>query len=306
MFGQRMVLRALSFVRHQTFATSPSHDSMMSLICPVACALVLLVDWSMVNAQESFATSVPSRARLDYARQLIRHTPCPGDLHNPLRVIQTVNCLRALGKTCAISLLLEIASTDRGPVVIVPNDKHESQRVQVWNRDDQRACMIVPLLFDVPDNGTPPPDAWYCKQTHKWRGAAGTQVIQGGIPFAITGQWNYSGSPFATRRLVEWAAKHGILRATELHPQDNPLQAADVLHDRIVSGVVLEFEQCWGHVGKLARAGIIEDLQSDLRAQATRMLPKESRAAGWRDLQQLVKESGLSWDQELQVYRLRR
>ena len=109
-----------------------------------------------------------------------------------LRVIRSVNCLHSLGKKQAISLLLEVASPpDMGPIIATPDDTTEPDP----SPHDQRVCMIIPLLFDVPDNGTPPPDAWYCADHRKWTGVAGTQVLQGDIPFAITGEWTYGGKP---------------------------------------------------------------------------------------------------------------
>ena len=198
---------------------------LLSSLCFVAACTV-------VSAQEG-CDATPNQAELDHARQLIRETPCPGEQHNPVRVIRSVNCLHSLGKQQAISLLLEVASREEGPIVIDPEGELDSVPVQVLESHDKRVCTIVPLLFDVPEEGTPPPDAWFCRETKKWLGAAGTQVIQGGIPFNISGEWTSGGRRYATRPLVEWAAKHGRLRTERLQPQDDPLQAADALYDRV-------------------------------------------------------------------------
>ena len=222
------------------------------LACRLLCSLCFVTACTVVSAQE-VPKVTPSQAELDRARQLIRETPRPGEPHNPARVIRSVNCLHSLEKKRAISLLLEVAaSCDEGRIVTDPEGELDSVPVIVLRGHDQRVCTIVPLLFDIPENGTPPPEAWYCSDNKKWRGAAGTQVLQGDIPFAISGQWTYSGSPYPTRPLVEWADKHGKLRAKKLVPQDDPLEAADVLYGRIRSGAVTEFEQWWDHVDESA------------------------------------------------------
>jgi hypothetical protein len=214
--------------------------------------------------------------------------------------------LHSLGKKQAISLLLEIASIETGGTIITDaNGEAIDARQRERSPHDQTVCTIVPLLFEIPEKGTSPPDAWYSKRHRCWGGAAGTRVVEGGIPFAITGAWTYGGYPYGTRPLVEWAEKHGKLRATQLDPQNDPLQAADALHDRIEAGGVSEFEELWQHIGKSSRDGIVSFLQEDLRAQAIGMLPKQMRdladAASWDSLRLRVKDAGLCWDGESYV-----
>ena len=271
------------------------------------CTLIGVLFCMVVSAQEGQPQNDAKSAELDLARQLIRQTPCPGESHNPVRVIRSVNGLHSLGKKQAVSLLLEVASSDEGPIVVDPDSEHGRVPVQVGERHDQRVCMIVPLLFDVSEKGTPPPDAWCCKQTGKWRWAAGTQVIQGGIPFAISGEWTYGGRPYPTRPLVEWAAKHGELRAERLHPQDDPLQAADALCDRIRSGVVVEFESWVDHIVGPGRDKVVENLEKDLRAQAIRMLHNgmlDQNVLAWDEMRQEVAQLGIRWYPEMEAHML--
>ncbi len=270
-------------------------------------ALIGVLFSSVATGQEGNLRADAKNPELDRARQLIRETPRPGLLHNPVRVIRSVNCLHSLGKKQAISLLLEVSSPKRPLSIITDADGNpvdEEQRKHY--RYDQTVCMIVPLLFDIPAECTPPPDAWYCKRSGCWRWAAGTQVVQGGIPFAITGEWDYGGRPYATRPLVEWAAKHGRLRAKRLHPEDNPLQAADALCDRLKSGVVGEFEQLYG-VDESTRAEIAERLRSDLRGQAVRMLHngmRDVKALEWDEMCETVVRLGIRWDPKREMHML--
>ena len=270
------------------------------LLCGLFVGLCFVTACTALSAQER-VDATPNQAELDRARQLISETPCPGAQHNPVRVIRSVNCLHSLGKKQAISLLLEVASPpDMGPEV-GDTTKHDP------TPHDQRVCTIIPLLFDVPENGTPPPEAWYCTKSKRWQGAAGDQVVQGDIPFAIFREWTYSGSPYPTRPLVEWAANHGKLRARKLIPQGDPLEAAEALHRRISTGTVIEFEQSWAHVDEAARTGIIEGLHRDLRAQAVRMLHngmRDLKELPWDELRYQVGQRGIRWESTIEAHML--
>jgi hypothetical protein len=264
-------------------------------------SLCFVTACTAVSAQERVERP-PNQAELNRARQLVRETPNPGAPHNPVRVIRSVNCLHSLGKKQAISLLLEVASPpDMGPEVTTPGDttKHNP------TPHDQRVCAIIPLLFDVPEDGTPPPEAWYCTKSKIWQGAAGDQVVQGDIPFSIFGEWTYNGSPYPTRPLVEWAANHGKLRAGKLIPQDDPLEAAEALYRRISTSTVIEFEQSWADVDEAARTGIIKGLHRDLRAQAVRMLHngmRDLKKLPWDELRYQVGQRDIHWDPTIEAH----
>jgi hypothetical protein len=295
--------RSADVTGHGESPMTDSYARTTILVCRWVSSLCFVTACTAVSAQES-VNATPNQAELDRARQLIRETPCPGAQLNPVRVIRSVNCLHSLGKKQAISLLLEVASPpDMGPQVGGPDDMTEPAS----SPHDQRVCTIIPLLFDVPENGTPPPEAWYCTKSKRWQGAAGDQVVQGDIPFAIFGEWTYGGKVMPTRPLVEWAAKHGKLRAEKLVPQDDPLEAADALHRRISTGTVIEFEQSWAHVDEAARAGIIEGLHRDLRAQAIRMLHngmRDLKDLPWDQLRNKVGERGIHWDSRIEAHML--
>jgi hypothetical protein len=275
------------------------------LVCGLFVSLCFVMAFTVASAQEH-VDRLPNQTELDRARQLIRETPSPGAQHNPVRVIRSVNCLHSLGKNQAILLLREVASPpDEGQVIVAPDE--EAMERALIRGYDQKVCMIVPLLFDVPVNGTPPPEAWYCTDNKKWRGAAGTQVLQGDMPFAVLGEWTYGGKVTPTRPLVDWAAKHGTLRAEKLVPQDDPLEAAEALHRRISTGTVIEFEQSWAHVDGAARAGIIEGLHRDLRAQAVRMLHngmRDLKGLPWDELRHQVGQRGIHWDATIEAHML--
>ena len=161
---------------------------------------------------------------------------------------------------------------------------------------------MVPMLFEVPDN-SPPPSEWYDAAARRWCNTAGTLFIQGGIPFRICGEWTYAGRPFVARPLVEWAAKHGTLRDNPLEPQDNPLQAADDLYNKIIAGGV---PQCtdWWQMRPLSDRNKTA-IRDDLRAQAIRTLPKalqDRRDLSWDDLRNQVAQTGICWDRKTQAF----
>ncbi len=273
------------------------------LVCGLLVSLCFVTICTAVSAPKR-VDGPPNQTELDRARQLIRETPCPGAQHNPVRVIRSVNCLRELGKEQAIALLFEVASVaQNGTSVSAKMDTKNSIPVGC----DQTICTIVPLLFNVPDDGTPPPDAWYCADRRKWTGVAGMQVLQDDIPFAITGEWTYGGEPEPTRPLVEWAAKHGELRPRNLVPKDDPLEAAEALYRRISTGTVIEFEQYWPDADEAARTGIIKGLHRDLRAQAVRMLHngmRELKELPWDELRYQVGQRGIHWESTIEAHML--
>ena len=266
------------------------------LVCRLLSILCFFTACTVVSAQgDSDAT--PSQAELDHARQLIRETPCPGTPGNPVLVIRSVNCLRALGKTQAIALLFEVASVSNiGRVVSKESDADDSVPV----RYGQTINTIVPLLFEVPDHGTLPPDAWYCAKHKKWNGVASTRVLQGDIPFDIAGEWTYGGSPPLTRPLVEWAAENGRLREKPIEPQDDPLLAAAELFNKIAAGDVSIEE--WR---MFAGGDDLKKLRDSLREQAISMLPlaiNDRRKVQWEEVKNIVAQSGVRWDRNSQAY----
>lgn len=268
----------------------------MILACRLVSSFCFIAACTVVSAQEGVGAT-PNQAELDHARQLIRETPCPGTPGNPVLVIRSVNCLRALGKTQAIALLLEVASeTDIGRVASKESDADETVPVSYG----QTISTIVPLLFEVPDHGTPPPDGWYCAKRKKWNGVASTRVLQGDIPFDIAGEWTYGGSPPLTRPLVEWAAENGRLREKPLEPQDDPLLAAADLFNKIVAGDVSIEE--WR---MFAGGDDLKKLRDSLREQAIRMLPlahNDRRKMRWEEVKNIVAQSGVRWDRDSQAY----
>ncbi|MFO7901631.1 MAG: hypothetical protein R6U98_03130 [Pirellulaceae bacterium] len=245
------------------------------------------------------------QTELDHARQLLRETPVPGDV-NPLAVVQVVNCLHALGKEQAIALLRGIAPEDgRTPVVSDPDhDDGESEELVKFPQpgwDDWRACLIVPLLFEVEPDGTPPPAEWYDKDKQCWSILGRTVVVQDGIPFDMCGHWSLQGWLPATFPLVEWAAAHGKLRKGPLRPTDDPLQAADVLYERVLAGTISEFSaEYWmpGEQGMMA-------FRDHLRCQAIGMLPQslqDCRRLSWAEKREYIARAGVHWECKIQAF----
>jgi hypothetical protein len=245
----------------------------------------------------------PSAAALSRARELIRETPSPFESSDPLAEMRVVNCLYSLGMEQTISLLREIAPEERS-TVHDPEDTEEAEEVAKYEEslwDAQKVCTIVPLLFAVEQGGMPPPADWYDKDKRQWSIPCGTLVIQDGIPFNTTRQWMLEGGLITTLPLVEWAAAHGKLRETPLDPQDDPLQAADILHFRVVARAVPQFPaQCW-----IPRDQGLTAFRDHLRAQAIKLLPKEvqdGRDLSWDELRRRVARTGVHWDRDSQAY----
>ena len=218
--------------------TTLIHRLISGMCCTATCAVALTQDVSGPG---------PSQARLDRARQLIRQTPSPFESPNPLAVIRVVNCLHSLGRQQAIALLRQIAPEERS-TVHDPEDTEEAEEVtkyedSLW--DAQSVSTIVPLLFEVEQGGVVPPAVWYDKDKRQWSIGCGVLVVQDGIPFNACDVWQLEGSLGTTLPLVDWAAAHGKLRETPLDPQDDPLQAADVLYARVVARAVPQVPVQW-------------------------------------------------------------
>lgn len=276
------------------------------LVCRLLSILCFFTAFTVVSAQgDSDAT--PSQAELDHARQLIRETPCPGWTPKPLAVIQAVNRLRSMGKEHAISLLREIApdvNIDGMGTIVTEPDNSARQEPEldypIAYFDDQRVCLLIPLLFEADRDGIPPPEPWYDKDRRRWCCVAATQAIQGGIPFVICGEWSYGGLPYPTRRLVEWAAAHGRLREKPIEPQDDPLLAAAELFNKIAAGDVSIEE--WR---MFAGGDDLKKLRDSLRKQAISMLPlalNDRRRVQWEEVKNIVAQSGVRWDRKSQAF----
>ena len=269
-------------------------------------SLCFMAVCSVMSAQDD-PNAVPNAVELDRVRELIRDTPCPGWTPKPLAVVRAVNRLHSMGKERAISLLREIApdvNIDGLGTIVTEPDNSARQELEleypVAYHDDQRVCLLIPLLFEVDRDGVPPPEAWYDKDLRRWRNVAATQAIQGGIPFVICGEWTYGGLPYPTRRLVEWAAAHGRLREKPIEPQDDPLLAAAELFNKIAAGDVSIEE--WR---LFAGGDDLKKLRDSLREQAISMLPlplNDRRTMRWEEVTNIVAQSGVRWDRDSQAY----
>jgi len=277
--------RCADVSRHGESPMTDSSARTTMLVRRLLTCLCFVAACTVVSAQEA-SDGTSNRAELDHARQLIRDTPCPGRGRGALAEIRVVNCLHSLGKDQAVSLLREIAPAermDRTMILVVdpdcPKAGEEDENLKyldaLW--DAQRVCLIVPLLFDVEQGGTPPPATWYDKDTHRWSVLCSTLAIQDGIPFDVWEFWSMGGCPpEGTLPLVEWAAAHGKLRKQPLRPTDDPLRAADALHERGIVGAVPESSA----EGWRSDEQGMERFRDHLRAQAIEMLPNRSRIVG--------------------------
>ena len=166
-------------------------------LCQIGLGVLLAISGNLVAGIQLTIGQETTPTQWRRARELIRDTPSPGHPADPTAVIRVVNCLQALGKVRAIALLREIAPEDGRMPIIDPG-----LPLPITYGDDQRAVLIIPLLFEVPDDGPMPPDAWYDNQARRWRSTAATQSLQGGIPFRICGECTYGGRKVAARPLV--------------------------------------------------------------------------------------------------------
>ena len=214
-----------------------------------AFALLLAFSIVLVFGPQHCAAQSRTDSTLAHARQLICETPSPFDFPDALAVIRVVNCLHSLGKEQAIALLREIAPEDRrGGIVCDPESTEYAEALakhgdSLW--DAKRVCTIVPLLFDVEPGGTPPPEDWYDKGKWQWPYWCGAFVVEDGIPFNTSGEWDLGGSLSTTLPLVDWAAAHGKLRETPLVPHGDPLAAADTLYFKVVARAIPQFPDHW-------------------------------------------------------------
>jgi hypothetical protein len=150
---------------------------------------------------------------------------------NPVSLVRAVNHLRSLGKAKAIARLreyLDIAGMS-------PLERWDPANIDTSNREC--VFLIVRLLFEpansrekLPDIqigglSSPAPRAMQLPDNPLF-----PLVLRDDVPFLLPVGINHLGPPPDPADHVDWAEKHGKLRAKPLRPPDNPLTAADGLH----------------------------------------------------------------------------
>jgi hypothetical protein len=221
---------------------------------------------------------------------------------NPVMLIRAVNRLRALGKEKALAELREFHSIARGS----RNVLHDPTNIDT--SDGECIFLIVRLLFEPADPkdkmplmgiGAFQPSP---KEIDKARWPLFPLALHDDVPFLLGQVYLFaSGCPESPLAHVEWAEKHGKLRAKPLRPPDDPIKAADSLM-----------------ATPEAKRLFKDNDRGDVRRQAWRMIQhltdrsiddwnflprrKYDADADWADYKRTAAKIKYHWDDKSQAY----
>ncbi len=250
------------------------------------------------EAAESPASAEPVDPKLHRAFELINRStePMGWDGADPAAVVRAVNYLHAMGKDQAVQTLR--AYVRYAPVNREFNREHAP--------DQQRLCVIVPLLF-VPNNedtllpSAPEPILGRDASVTAKEWESFDISTEGDLPFhnVYFGAGTGPGDP-DRGYLVEWAVQYAKLRDKPLRPTDDPIQAADDLCEKLLKPDGDD-------------NGYNEVLAMHIRLQAQRsighLFPKESRKRRnwpfddeWQRFKKAAAKLKISWNETEQRY----
>jgi hypothetical protein len=216
-------------------------------------------------------------------------------------LVRAVNHLQSLGKSKAISEMrefLRIARDSRG----VDRDP-----ANIDTSDYQCIFLIVRLLFE-PENASEPLPPMRIGGMYPSPQKADESLwplfplaLQDDVPFVLIECAVLSGLPEPPSLHVDWAEKHGRLRAKPLRPADDPILAVDKLialrqTQRLLdwhSPLVLR-RQAWRAIASLARR---PPPLGDLVSRT-----KEENDAEWEQCKRIAAQLRLRWDTKQQNY----
>ncbi|HEY3966507.1 MAG TPA: hypothetical protein VGM05_18235 [Planctomycetaceae bacterium] len=185
-------------------------------------------DTSAQNLQSADEEDFPNQKFADSFALINRSTDELGmDSPNPVDLVRAVNHLHALGKDRAIETL-------RAYVRHAPPESESHKRN---GASQARLCCIIPLLFVAKDQNSEAPSPGDRRELAGGKAQPEPYItVEGDLPFHNV---SFGGRTGPTRPgqspLVEWAAKHGRLRAKPLRPIDDPLNAADELCEKLAT-----------------------------------------------------------------------
>jgi hypothetical protein len=164
------------------------------------------------------------RAKIDPALfdavRLIHRSPKMGDEFDPVRLIQAVNKLQAMGDEQANQALREYDTLCR------------TNPCDVWNNlDPERIIWIARLLYPPKPNDSIPEPALgmpdVSAQPHTL--PLFPLALQNDIPFCTVSGYLLGGVPEDALEYLSLCRHHGVFRAAPLTPSTDPLTACDAL-----------------------------------------------------------------------------
>jgi hypothetical protein len=233
-------------------------------------ALILVGSYARANdqplkADASETIQIKERVHLNATMQAINGAPSVTPWGwNPVMLVRAVNHLQSLGKQKAIAELREFLKIAR--------DSFRANRdpADIDTSDEQCVFLIVRLLFELEVTSGTLPDLYIGAM---WLRPEKTDssfwplyplALQDDVPFLLIDGVLLSGYPQHPSSHVDWAEKHGKLRAQPLRPADDPIAAVDKLIAQPQTGrlcgsdsfkIMLRYE-AWQAIAHLVRVRI--------------------------------------------------
>jgi hypothetical protein len=227
--------------------------------------------------------------------------------YDPVRLVQAVNHLQSLGKTKAIQAM-------RDYLKLVGSRHNRRCDPDPANLDDghqDTLYVIIPLLFEQANktDAEAAKELWYAMLAKPWSNEEKSWpqypfAMQDDIPFLIgneTTGWEGGGPPYPDK-LIDWAEKHGKLRAKRIRPADNPLLAAESLV--ALNKPLPQFS------GRKTETELRMQAWRAVRHLIANELPKEDRMSysdldidkEWPRYKKLTAELNIRWDEKQRQY----
>ena len=178
------------------------------------------------------------------------------DAFDPTKLVRAVNHLHGLGKDKAVSELRKFLNMTNGLNPFVRRDPANIDTAQ-----PNSLFLITNLLFEDKDSKNPRPGIRIGQiivpgEKDKDHWPYFPLGLQDDIPFLINGPIVLGGAPTPPHVHLDWAEKHGVLRAKSLQPANDPLATADkflahawVKRIDVVSGDIRQ--QAWQSISEV-------------------------------------------------------
>jgi hypothetical protein len=187
-----------------------------------------------VLPQTTGTISIPGPRPIDRTMQFINGSPRVRFYgYDPVRLIQAVNHLHGLGKDKSIQAMRDYLKL----IGFRHNRRPDPDPANLDDGNQEAIYLIVPLLFEQANkaDAEAAKQLWYAMlaeprsdEEKSW--PQYPFAIENDIPFLIgQGPSGWEGIPPYPDKLIDWAEKHGKLRAKPLRPSDNPLVAVENL-----------------------------------------------------------------------------
>jgi hypothetical protein len=248
---------------------------------------------------------IPGPPPIDQAMQIINGAPSYDQRHfNPAKLVRAVNYLLPMGKDKAIRELREFLKVAR----MWPETKRVDDNIDT--SDKTSVFLIVHLLFESAEPGQPLPEIQtvpFSPQPDEKSRADWPQFpvfLQDDFPFFLPCGGSMGGLPDQPERHVDWAEKHGRLRAKPLRPLDNPIIAAARLIARPQTLRLYEHEDFKKFLCRQAW-NAIEDADSKITKPKPIRPPNEFDEPDWDARLKAAPNLNIHWDQAEQKYILK-